>query len=131
MIASFLVKGKPKGKGRPRFTKFGGVYTPKDTMDYEKLISAEFSKTRGINGWSLDVSGEAIEITIVSCFKSKKEPWELKPDVDNILKVFMDALTGVAYADDKQIVISHVLKVVGDEDFVHVTLEELLDKELI
>ena len=38
----FQVFGEPKGKGRPRFTRFGQTYTPKDTADYEKLIKAEY-----------------------------------------------------------------------------------------
>ena len=32
------VPGEPRGKGRPRFTKRGFTYTPKDTADYEQKV---------------------------------------------------------------------------------------------
>ena len=34
----FTVKGQPKGKGRPGFTKNGYVYTPESTRIYEEEI---------------------------------------------------------------------------------------------
>lgn len=34
----FNIDGKPIGKSRPRFTKFGRAYTPKQTKDYELYI---------------------------------------------------------------------------------------------
>lgn len=34
--------------------------------------------------------------------KLGREPFTYKPDADNILKCVMDALSGVAYLDDKQ-----------------------------
>lgn len=36
-----------------------------------------------------------------------------KPDGDNILKVVMDALNGLAYDDDKQVVKMGIIKVYG------------------
>ena len=35
---NFKVSGKPIGKGRPRFTKSGYVYTPNETKQYETRI---------------------------------------------------------------------------------------------
>ena len=34
----FKISGKPMGKGRPRFTRSGHTYTPKDTVEYENRI---------------------------------------------------------------------------------------------
>ena len=34
----------------------------------------------------------------------KKQPPLVKPDIDNVVKLVMDALNGVAYDDDKQVV---------------------------
>lgn len=34
----------------------------------------------------------------------QSEPFIVKPDVDNIAKLVLDALNGLAYADDKQVV---------------------------
>lgn len=38
------------------------------------------------------------------------EPDTVKPDIDNIAKLVLDALTGLAYADDAQVVEVHVTK---------------------
>ena len=32
----FTIEGEPKGKGRPRFTRGGHAYTPKETVEYEE-----------------------------------------------------------------------------------------------
>lgn len=107
------IEGKITGKARPRFTKFGNVYTPKNTMQYEKRIYTEYRNKYGqqkMNG--------ATEISITAYFhvpksytKSQKQgclngdylPTK-KPDSDNIAKVVLDALNGVAYIDDKDVV---------------------------
>ena len=39
---AFIVEGRPKPKGRPRMTRRGRVYTPKETLEYEaKIAEAE------------------------------------------------------------------------------------------
>lgn len=37
-----------------------------------------------------------------------------KPDIDNILKVVLDGLNGIAYKDDKQVVLTQCKKVYAD-----------------
>ena len=37
-----------------------------------------------------------------------------KPDIDNILKVVLDGLNGIAYEDDKQVVLTQCKKVYAD-----------------
>ena len=37
-------------------------------------------------------------------------PFTQKPDVDNVLKAVLDALNGVAYEDDRQVIAAHVIK---------------------
>ncbi|MTP71304.1 RusA family crossover junction endodeoxyribonuclease, partial [Turicibacter sanguinis] len=46
-------------------------------------------------------------------------------DNDNIAKSVLDALNGLAYVDDKQIVELKVRKYYGAEPYVHVKLTEL------
>ena len=49
-----------------------------------------------------------------------------KPDVDNIIKIIADALNGVAYNDDKQIVMCNCGKYYTDsEPFVCVYIQEI------
>lgn len=42
----FAVIGEPQGKGRPRFTSTGRVYTPKQTTEYETKIKAGYNKKK-------------------------------------------------------------------------------------
>lgn len=51
-----------------------------------------------------------------------------KPDIDNVQKAVMDALTGVWYVDDSQIVESHVGKWYSENPRVEVTVEEATDE---
>ena len=120
-----IVYGKILGKARPRFTRQGHVYTPKATKDYEKSIRSEYIKENGTR-----YTG-AIKVDIRACFEipksySKKQKFEAsrgflaptkKPDADNIAKVVLDALNGVAFEDDKNVVSLNVKKeyTVGDE----------------
>ncbi|WP_423739149.1 RusA family crossover junction endodeoxyribonuclease [Clostridium sporogenes] len=48
----------------------------------------------------------------------------IKPDVDNIAKVILDSLNGLAYKDDKQIVTCGISKWYGEDPRVEVILEE-------
>ena len=51
-----------------------------------------------------------------------------KPDNDNIAKIILDALNGVAYQDDKQVVSLQVEKYYTEADeMVTVELQELKD----
>ena len=38
-----------------------------------------------------------------------------KPDIDNVLKVVLDSLNGIAYKDDAQVVAVHGRKIYGNE----------------
>lgn len=49
----------------------------------------------------------------------------VKPDLSNIVKGIEDALNGIAYIDDCQIVDLHVMKFYSDEPRVEVVLEEI------
>ena len=115
MKISFTVPGQPQGKGRAKVTTrngFAHAYTPEKTILYENLIKMCFLETKAER-----LQG-ALEMTIFAfyqvpkSFTKKKRNDALngnltpqtKPDVDNIAKVVCDALNGVAYEDDKQIV---------------------------
>lgn len=126
----FEVPGEPKGKQRPGFTSRGGkrAYTPSQTVAYEREVGYLAKQTimeRG--GWELD---GAFEVTITACFsipkswtKWKQEaaaagryPHIVPPDFDNIAKAVCDALNGIVWNDDKQIIYANVWK--------HYTIDE-------
>ena len=47
----------------------------------------------------------------------------VKPDIDNVAKAILDALNGVVYKDDNQIVELHIKKLYSDEPRVIVKIE--------
>lgn len=146
----FTVPGSPKGKQRPRMCRINGrnvVYTPRETIEYERLIRARcvaaldnlhpgsdaclktsdmhhFNVRKNASGGSPPAvskvkfqKDEPLEISILALFPipqhTSKRLRELmlngdilptkKPDSDNVIKVILDALNGVAYHDDAQI----------------------------
>lgn len=107
------VLGKPVGKGRPRFSNAGGfvrTYTPDKTVDFENLVRLEWHNA------GHEMLHGCIAAKICACFPipksvSKKKratmdcaPYPHKPDCDNIAKAVLDALNGIAYDDDSQVV---------------------------
>jgi len=117
---SFEVPGEPRGKGRPRFTRRGAhvtTYTPEATASYENLIKLYAHKAaNGESGWP---AGVPLTLAVIAVFPvpaswSKRKrlsayagmllPTGPRVDVDNVLKVVCDALNGVLWADDGQVV---------------------------
>lgn len=120
------MEGKPQGKARPRFSqKSHTAYTPKNTVDYEKRIRRAFTECQG--EWQKLPSDCYAFVKIQAQYPipqslSKRKKREAiaglimpttKPDGDNILKVVLDALNGLAYDDDKQVVKMGIIKVYG------------------
>lgn len=128
---------EPKGKQRPRFVRTGGyvrTYTPKQTEDYEKLIAKEYIKQDKTYYDELPVM-----VTIRAFFEipkswSKKKQTlasdgEIKPtkkcDIDNIVKSVLDALNGVAYKDDKQVISIYSVKKYSCAPRIEIDVKEI------
>lgn len=122
-LAVFHVAGAAIGKGRPRFARRGAhviAYTPEKTKAYESEIKAAASAAMA---GSQVITG-AVHIDIVIHVEppaswSKKRRAEAlgdavypigKPDIDNVTKGILDAMNGIVYADDKQVVQMTVAK---------------------
>lgn len=130
----FSVEGDPVGKQRPRFSR-GRTYTPKKTVDYETIIASKASQAMG--------SSEPLQTPVAifiwishaipaSYSKKRKEAclngldWPKKPDLDNVAKVFLDAMNGIVYKDDVQVVKLRVSKRYDIEAHVDVLVREEL-----
>jgi Holliday junction resolvase RusA-like endonuclease len=104
---TFVVETKPVVKGRPRLGRRGRVFTPVRTLQAEQIIAEHY---RSIGGpyYEAPVQLEAvfhpkhIEVTITPLLDHTST---LRGDVDNYLKLLCDALNGVAFPDDKQVMI--------------------------
>lgn len=129
----FEVEGEVIGKGRPRFTKQGRTYTPKKTLDYERAIKRSYlNKYTYLSKKSIRIKICAYLEVAKSHSKVKKQKMldnELqctkKPDVDNIVKVVLDALNKVAYQDDTQVVEVIAIKRWSNESRLKVIIEEI------
>lgn len=131
----FTVEGEPKGKARPRhYGKM--VYTPTATKEYEEQV-----------GWCYKASAKEfkfsesdnISISITAYFKIPKSAnksshaamveGSIRPlkkcDTDNIAKIILDGLNGIAYPDDKQIVSLSVEKWYSESPRVEVVLQKI------
>ena len=131
---SFNIPGEPQGKGRPRFSTRGGfvkTYTPEKTASYENFVKVCY-----LNEFhDFKITGE-IDAKIIAYFpipknfsKKKRQLASYgeirpakKPDCDNIAKIILDSLNGIAYEDDKQIIDLKVSKFYSDDPHVNVIL---------
>ena len=128
----FTVKGQPKGKGRPRFTKNGHVYTPESTRIYEEEIKLRYKEKFKNEMFDGNIAVEvfinkkpASYLGIRKYNKLLGKYCNIKPDTDNVVKAVLDALNGVAYADDKNVVKIYAVKKYSTESSVVVRLYEL------
>lgn len=54
-----------------------------------------------------------------------QEDLQKKPDIDNVVKAVLDALNGVAYRDDTQVIELHVRKSYSEKPRVEVCIEKI------
>ena len=111
-----IVLGEPVAQGRPRFSRQGGfvkAYDPAKSRDYKqyvRLVAAQDAPAVPVTG-AVVLSLRIYRAVPKSMSKVKREAAlagrlrpTTKPDVSNVLKGVEDALKGVWYADDSQIV---------------------------
>jgi Holliday junction resolvase RusA-like endonuclease len=127
--------GVPKGKGRPRFSrKTGSPYTPTTTRSYEAALC---KAARAIMGKRALLEGP-LHVRCIAAFpimpswtKKKKEAARVgdelptkKPDADNILKM-LDALNGVVWNDDCQIVKAEIEKFYSERPMFRIEVSQM------
>ena len=129
----FTIKGDPKGKGRPRFSK-GRVYTPAETIQYETVVGLSYRNVA--KGYKFT---SPVRVTIKAFHKppkgkAKKVVEDMldgrilptkKPDADNVAKIILDGLNKVAWDDDTQVVDVMVTKRYAEDPLVAVIIEEI------
>lgn len=111
-------------------------YPDSDTEAHEKALA----ELAGLYMRGRAPSQQPI-VMLVHAFRSIPESWSKrdkekalagaivptsKPDADNYLKFVKDALNGVAYADDSQVVDARVIKRYSDEPALRVEIRELV-----
>jgi len=134
---TFAVEGTPIGKGRPKFARRGNfvsTYTPTKTRDYETLIAEAAHQAMGSSEPLKTPVAAYIYITVpipasyskkrsAACLGGLERPCK-KPDIDNIIKAFLDSMNGIVYADDTQVISLHSTKRYGTVGMVEVLVKE-------
>lgn len=115
----------PVGKGRPRFTKQGRAYTPSKTVAAENAIKM----------WLVQMNPPRLEgpLALHATFflkRPKSVPKKrlypnVRPDLDNYLKLILDAANGLLFEDDAQVVSATLLKAYGDPERIELALTRM------
>ncbi|MCI9273995.1 MAG: RusA family crossover junction endodeoxyribonuclease [Clostridiales bacterium] len=137
MMIKFTIPGPPKGKARPKVTRAKNgasiTYTPDATVAYEELVRSRYITASNGVKFLGDTPLKMIIEAVFPIPKSKSNRiksemlagWIVptkKPDCDNIIKIICDALNGIAYGDDAQIVDVSIRKIYGSEPRVEVRI---------
>ncbi|WP_054948960.1 RusA family crossover junction endodeoxyribonuclease [Numidum massiliense] len=130
----FAVYGDPVAQGRPRATTVNGrvrMYDPPKSRNYKeylRFLAAEHAPDKLLEGpLAMDLR---VYRRIPKSFSKKKKAAAIagelrpvtKPDADNYLKSVKDALNGVIWRDDSQVVNVSVGKWYGEKPRVEIRI---------
>ncbi|MED3732535.1 RusA family crossover junction endodeoxyribonuclease [Geobacillus stearothermophilus] len=136
-MIKFIVYGEPVAQGRPRATTVNGrvrMYDPKKSRDFKHYLKLAASKHRPeklLKG-PISLVVKVYKPTLKSFSKKKKAAAEAgqlrpttKPDVSNYLKLIEDALTGVIWKDDSQIIDCSISKYYSETPRTEIQIKEM------
>jgi crossover junction endodeoxyribonuclease RusA len=95
MIYRFTVPGQPVPKARHRSTRDGHMYTAEATTEQEFLVQAIFV---GLYG---KPEVDPKEYFQMQCWFYTRN--RAKMDIDNLCKLVMDSMNGLAFKDDSRV----------------------------
>ena len=136
-MIKFTIPGKPEPQLRPRATRMGKgirMYDPPKTKkykDYVSMIARQNAPKKLLEG-ELDMTIDIYRQIPKSTSKKMRKLMNdkivrpiVRPDNTNYAKGIEDALNGIIYKDDSQIVDLHISKYYSDEPRVEVFIKEL------
>lgn len=101
----------PRPTARPRVLKTGRTYLPKPTKDAQAVVT-QACKQAGDTYPYFD-SSRALSVEIEALYpypksfpkrkQTRKQPMQVRPDLDNLAKTVLDAANGILWHDDAQI----------------------------
>lgn len=107
---TIVIPGVPVPQGRPKFARRGNFVT---TYDPDKSRKWKEHVKEHAEPQVTELFDKSIPLSITAVFymprpasvSATKRPFHIvKPDVDNLVKGLTDALTGICWVDDAQIV---------------------------
>lgn len=137
MKIAFTIFGEPTAKGRPRFFRAGNfvrTYTPKDTLIAEndfRLQSLQYKPAIPLTQEILltikiyrKIPKSFSKLKVIAANSGAIRP-TTKPDWDNYGKLVCDAMNGIFWKDDSQIVSAWVEKYYSDNPRIEIALEAI------
>lgn len=126
---TFTVSGDPVAKARPRLGRGGRVYTPEKTKTWEQVIAYSAPRQKYLIKGPIRVDVWIYRPIPKSWSAKKKEHAEwgelrpvVKPDIDNYAKAVFDALNGIIWEDDSQIVECRLYKYYANKPRIEVEI---------
>jgi Holliday junction resolvase RusA-like endonuclease len=135
-VLNVRVYGLPVAQGRPRARMFQdrsgttrvSVYDPHESRDWKRTVMSRVVDVKP----AAPVAETALEMALVFHLpRPQSLPKRVvhhirRPDVDNLAKAIKDALRGIVYRDDSQIVRLQVEKRYGDTPGVEIVVARLV-----
>lgn len=121
----FEVHMRPTPKGRPRFAN-GRVYTPAHTAAAERAVAHACKAAMRAQGWPTGYDG-FLDVNMWFYYikpKGNNRKYPTVADLDNIQKLAMDSMNGLAYKDDRLIVGLSASKHWGPEEKIIIEIVE-------
>ena len=132
---SFTIYGEPVAQGRPRAGRTRSchtiLYDPKKSRDfknYVRLVASQHKPDKLID-CEIEMIADIYRSIPKSMPKYKREKAQngllrpiTKPDIDNYIKSIKDGLSGIIWADDKQVVSMTVRKWYSENPRVEVKI---------
>lgn len=133
-LCEFAVDGDVRGKGRPRFSlRSGRAYTDQRTLAYEHAIMTAARLAMGCSQPAVGPVRVLATVYVavpksysrakrVECMNAENYPTG-RPDIDNTIKILMDACNGIVWVDDSQVVEVAAGKVWAPTGRLHVMVD--------
>lgn len=132
-MKQLIINGTPVAKGRPRIGRYG-AYTPEKTQAYEEYVkTCWIAKYKACKPSEMPLTVDIVFYMPIPKSVSKKQRKKIsegrirhtkKPDIDNLIKSVLDALNGLAYKDDSQIVKVTAIKQYAETGSTELTIRE-------
>ena len=133
-MIKLTIPGVPVAKQRARVTRRGFAFTPAKTVHYEtyiqELFAVQYPAFAPLTGpitlrmWAYFPIPKGTSKRTRELMESGFIKRDKRPDYDNVSKAVSDALNGLAYNDDGQIVSASIEKLYSERPRLEIELEK-------
>ena len=138
-MISIWIPGKPMAKQSVKFARIGNhvrAYQPTKVTNYQAYLKMTIANYMVAHKLRLIERGIPVCLEIIAYWeypksfsKKKREStiWKVtRPDTDNISKPIKDAMNGIVYHDDSQVVYEKIQKLYSEETGIMIIIKEII-----